>query len=87
LGIEWSLLIKSQVSVVQMDIKHVFEVACHYFMLGIDWVVFWYGFDGLCAWTEMKLCYFHPSELLSPKWKLQNIVPGFASSIRLGDHC
>ena len=45
--------------------------------------MFWYGFGGLCARTEAKLYYFRPSELLSPKRKLQNLVPGFGSSISL----
>jgi len=31
-GIEWALMIKSRVLVVPMDIKHVSEFCCHYFI-------------------------------------------------------
>jgi len=37
----------------------------------------------LRAWIVTRLCYFRPSELLSPKRKLQKLIPGFGSSVSL----
>jgi len=48
--------------------------------------VFWYSLDCLLARLETKLYYFRPSELLSPKRKLQIIDLGSGLSFSLGDH-
>jgi len=44
---------------------------------------FGHGFGELCAWIETKLWKLRPREFISPKRKLQNLVPGSGSRFSL----
>jgi len=60
--------------VVHRNSKHDFDVACHYFVLGVlEWCLA-LVLGEMCAGIDSRSCKSRPSGSISPKWELQSLT-------------